>query len=254
MFVCLERIFLFSDLMIIFAETTPEPGRQIPDWTCACGFFNTLPPLNADECDRCRHNQNTQRRPMCHYHAAIAEHLRADRYNHICHNCNKHFKYTDPNYDGLGVMMRETKRALSCFSNTCRYSTSFEDPREMKKDFAQIEKLLANGKIRKQVALERVDEILWNACMHLDIRQAGDHIAEMLNVIDSIIPDITSSIEYCAKMEDDYKKNVEKIKRDPKTFKVKSSDKKSTYLVNLEHSYCSCPGFTNHGYCKHLDQ
>jgi hypothetical protein len=234
------------------AEGSPGPreGTQLPDWTCKCGTFNALLPADSADCHRCK---KLSVGTLCYYHKELSEGRKCHPTNHTCSDCWKHFKYSDPEYDQLGVMIREAKRALSFCSKTENYDHDFEDPREMRKDIRAIEKELATGKISKEDALERADEILWNACIHLDFRYCGGEIGFMLNLIDDIIEDLDDYAEYQEAKKEYKMERAEEIKKHPETFEIKSSDKKTTYLVNLERRYCSCPGFTNYDDCKHVN-
>ncbi len=219
---------------------------------CKCGFFNTLRlPDNPLNCNVCKAGSKWS--PLCTYHQAISEGKRARHKNTHCGACWKNFRYSDPNYDALGVMMQLAKKALSLLRSDQFTDNDFANPKWMRNDFQEIEDKLAAGTISKDVALDHVDNILWNTCGHMDFRYAGNSLGDMLDWIDDISKDLIWYERFVNEREQDQHDFAEEMKAHPGTFQVKSSDRKTTYYVNIDKQYCSCPGFKNCRKCKHLN-
>jgi len=158
-------------------------AEQIDPWTCKCGFYNPVPPPEAKDCNRC---QSGRWGPLCLFHAGESRYPSND----ICYSCEKHFRYSDPNYDAAGILLKEAKRAVEICLKTKRSNSDFENPKEMMKDIKNIEERISAGTITREIVIDRCDEILWNACVQIDIRYVADELGSLLNVINHIIADL----------------------------------------------------------------
>jgi hypothetical protein len=167
----------------------------------------------------------------------------------LCAKCFKAFKYSDPNYDAPRITYDLACRAVSVCLLDTYHSTSFENPKDMMKELKEYkDKDLSDPQI-----FSNVDEILWNACAHLDMKFCGNDIGHMLNqsdLIEDIIVGEEEAHKRILKLKEEGLKNIHK---DPDTFTVEGSKKGTTYLVNLEKGLCTCLGFKYRSNCKHIN-
>jgi hypothetical protein len=167
----------------------------------------------------------------------------------FCQQCFKAFKYSAPNYDAPRITYDLACRAVTICLRFTYASTSFQDPKDMMKELKGYkDKDLSDPHI-----FANVDEILWNACAHLDMKFCGNDITNMLNqseLIEECIEAEEKSHESFLKQKE---KSIKNMYEDPDTFEVKGSKKGTTYLVNLEKRLCTCPGFKYQNDCKHVN-
>jgi len=127
--------------------------------------------------------------------------------------------------------------------------TSFEHPKDLMKQLEEYSKKDLND----PEIFDACDEILWNACAHLDFKFVGSELGHMLNMSSAIEESLYAEESYHEEKEKRKEQALKDIQKDPDTFEVKGSKKGTTYSVNLEKRLCTCPGFKFRNDCKHVN-
>lgn len=260
----------YDDFLYIRAE-----DFRYETWKCRnCSQLNALPADNKDECARCKESCFK----CCDFHRGDVPYVKNDR----CVKCGKNISFTRkecgtpskfwreerelykkvshldmpsnviPDHvapllksDIERFMYKQAKRAVQiCLDNNI-WDNDFQNPKELKKDLEDIGSKNTRA-LNKAHHLEFLDEILWNACMSLDIRiDIGDMLRNM--------EEIDSSLRFYEEQKEGHLAKIEAIQSDPLSVEVKGS-KGARYKVNYDQNVCTCPAFQygQGSLCKHL--
>lgn len=224
-------------------QTEGQTGGHIPDWTCSCGFFNTPPPANSADCNRCAFSIEKEG-TACRYHCGKD----MSTSNTSCYSCWNDYRYVYPSDEIINIMIREAKRGLKYIRGSG--NSDCIHPRELSKDLERLEKQIAENSISKVDMMDVADEILWHVSFHHGLEWIS--IGEVLEHLDDIIRYNNRLERRQIQIDQERLEHIEEMKSHPDTFEVQSSDKKTIYLVNLELRFCTCPGFAARETCKHL--
>ena len=217
--------------------------KDLQDWTCRwCKFYNCLPPEDPVDCNRCKHRKST-----CSFHAGKTKKENCSISS--CYSCFKNYKYSDPNYDAPRILYDLAVKAVKICLKMTYVGTSFEHPKDLMKQLEEYSKKDLND----PEIFDACDEILWNACAHLDFKFVGSELGHMLNMSSAIEESLYAEESYHEEKEKRKEQALKDIQKDPDTFEVKGSKKGTTYSVNLEKRLCTCPGFKFRNDCKHVN-
>lgn len=147
-------------------------------------------------------------------------------------------------------LYKQARRAVQICLDSNSWDNDYENPKELKK---QLDNLTSNKTraINMKENLDYLDQILWNACMSLDIQyEIGDM---MLNM-----QDIDKSLRYFEQERKQHLEQIEAIKTDPSSVEIKGK-KGKRYMINYELNVCTCPSYMYSSAplfatCKHLQK
>lgn len=148
-------------------------------------------------------------------------------------------------------MFKQAYRAVKmALDDKCK-NEDYELPQDLIKELKNLKDMKRIYKDTRNTVLERLDEILWNACMQVDLRSVGGSIGDLMSEHNMYY--IDECLKYHEKEKREREEDIKNLETDPESKRIKSRSKKGiTYFVNRHEGLCSCLGFKYHGHCKHL--
>lgn len=142
-------------------------------------------------------------------------------------------------------MYKQTFRAVRvCIDNNI-WDNDYMKPQDMMKELLEM-KFVETRAISKKRMLNDLDELLWNACLSLDIRiDIGDTLLHM--------EDIDGTLEQYEKKHKTHLSQIEALRSDTNAVEVRGRRGKK-YKIDYDAGICTCLGYTYKWTCKHLQK